>query len=200
MLTFDDGFRDVYENAWPLLREARLPFTVYVATGYIGGTMHWEGSTARDTGAPALSWDQLAEMVDSGLCTIGNHTHDHVRPEVLDEAQLDRCTAALDEHLGVTPEHFAYTWGIPVPRMEAALRARFRSATTGDLGRNLPGQDPMRLNRVPVRGTDPLPFFEAKLRGGLLAEKAYGGIVGAGQAGGCTCLAGPAGGRCASPT
>ena len=178
VLTFDDGFRDVHEHAWPLLREARLPFTVYVATAYVGGTMHWEGSTARDTGAPALDWDQLAEMVDSGLCTIGNHTHDHVRPERLTEEQLDRCSAVLVERLGVRPEHFAYTWGVPVPALEPALRARFRSATTGELGRNLPGQDPMRLRRVPVRGSDPMPFFAAKLRGALRPERAYAEVVG----------------------
>ena len=45
VLTFDDGFGDVYDNAWPLLRERRLPFTVYVASAFVGGTMHWDGST-----------------------------------------------------------------------------------------------------------------------------------------------------------
>ena len=59
VLTFDDGFGDVYDHAWPLLREAGLPFTLYAATGYLGGTMHWDGSTARDTGAPALECEQL---------------------------------------------------------------------------------------------------------------------------------------------
>lgn len=97
---------------------------------------------------------------------------------MLGEEQLDLCTAALEERVGVTPEHFAYTWGISVPALEPAMRARFRSATTGELGRNQPGQDLMRLRRVPVRGTDPLAFFAAKLRGNLLVEKAYGGLVG----------------------
>lgn len=177
VLTFDDGFGDVYEHAWPLLRAAQLPFTIYVATAYIGATMHWEGSTARDSGAPALTWPQLAEMVDSGLCTVGNHTHAHVRPEQLSEDQLDRCSEVLEQRLGVLPAHFAYTWGIPVPAMEPALRARFRTAATGELGRNLPDADRLRLRRVPVRGTDPLPFFDAKLKGGLRAERAYGGVV-----------------------
>lgn len=176
VLTFDDGFRDVYDNAWPLLQAAGLPFTVYVASGYVGGTMHWEGSTAKAAG-PALSWDQLAEMVESGLCTVGNHTRTHVRPEQLSTEELDGCSADLQERLGVTPRHFAYTWGIPVPAMESELRARFRSATTGELGRNLPGQDLIRMNRVPVRRTDPIEFFRAKLTGNLLPERAYGTIV-----------------------
>jgi peptidoglycan/xylan/chitin deacetylase (PgdA/CDA1 family) len=177
VLTFDDGFADVYHNAWPLLREREMPFTVYVASKYVGGVMHWPGSTATDVAAPALTWTQLEEMVASGLCTIGNHTHSHVRPEQLDPQELDRCTGELRERLGVVPRHFAYTWGVPVPAMEAALRARFRSAATGRVGRHLPGEDPIRMARVPVRRTDPVEFFEAKLGRRLTAERLYGGIV-----------------------
>lgn len=176
VLTFDDGFADVFDNGWPILRERGLPFTVYLATAFVGATMHWDGSTAKAAG-PALSWDQLGEMVASGLCTVGNHTHHHVRPEVLDEAELDRCSAEVHRHLGVVPRHFTYPWGIPVPALEPALRQRFRTASTGELGRNLPGTDRMRLRRVPVRGSDPLAFFQAKLSGGLGPERAYAGIV-----------------------
>jgi peptidoglycan/xylan/chitin deacetylase (PgdA/CDA1 family) len=176
VLTFDDGFADVHDNGWPLLRAAKLPFTVYVASGYVGSTMHWEGSTAKAAG-PALTWAQLRELTDSGLCTVGNHTRTHVRPELLDTVELDACTAELEARLGVRPRHFAYTWGIPVPRMDRELRERFRSATTGELGRNLPEQDRMRLRRIPVRRTDPIEFFRAKLSGSLLPERAYGAIV-----------------------
>ncbi len=139
--------------------------------------MRWEGSTAKEQGAPALTWDQLREMVDSGLCTIGNHTHTHVRPEELTAAELDRCTELVEQELGVVPRHFAYTWGIPVPGLDAVLAERFATCATGELGRNLPGADPLRWARVPVRRTDPLPFFRAKLRGTLLPERLYGRIV-----------------------
>lgn len=183
VLTFDDGFADVATTALPILRDHDLPFTLYVATGYIGGEMHWDGSTAKAPG-PALSWAQLAEVAASPLATIANHTHTHVRPEVLDEDELDTCTAVLQDRLGITPQHFAYTWGIPVPAMEPALRQRFRSAVTGELGRDLPGADPIRLHRVPVRQTDPLAFFAAKLTGRLLPERAYAGVVAAAKAAG----------------
>jgi hypothetical protein len=177
VLTFDDGFADVYDHAWPLLRDLQLPFTVYLTTAYVGGQMRWEGSTAKDPGGPALTWDQLGEMVDSGLCTVGNHTHTHARPKQLDEQELDRCSELIRQRIGQDARHFAYTWGVPVPGMEPALRSRFDTAATGQLGRNLPGADPLRLRRVPVRRTDPLEFFRAKLTGGLLAERMYAGIV-----------------------
>lgn len=184
VLTFDDGFDDVHANAWPLLRERGVPFTVYLASGFVGDTMVWEGSTAKGQSGQGMTWDQLGELVASGLCTIGNHTHGHIRPEVLSAVELDACTEAVEHHLGVTPHHFTYPWGIPVPAMEGELRARFRSASTGELGRNLPGTDRMRLARVPVRQSDPDAFFAAKLTGGLGPERVYGAAVRLGKAAG----------------
>ena len=176
VVTFDDGFTDVHERALPLMADRGLPFTLYLATAYVGGQMHWDGSTASAPG-PALSWAQLGELLASGLCTVGNHTHTHARPERLTSGELDRCTAEIEDHLGFTPRHFAYTWGIAVPAMEPALRRRFRSAALGVIGRNYPGDDLHRLRRVPVRQSDPLDFFTAKFAGRLVPERAYHGIV-----------------------
>jgi peptidoglycan/xylan/chitin deacetylase (PgdA/CDA1 family) len=176
VLTFDDGFADVYHNAWPLLRQRRLPFTLFLATKYVGGQMQWPGSTAMADGA-ALSWAQVSELVSSGLCTIGNHTHSHVPPQQLTCDELDVCSAGIERHLGVRPQHFAYPWGVPVDHMQTEMRRRFRTAATGVAGRNLPGRDLMRLRRVPVRRTDPLEFFRAKLTGLLVPERTYGVLV-----------------------
>lgn len=178
VLTFDDGFADVHEHAWPMLRDRQLPFTIYLATAYVGAEMVWEGATAKGMPGRGLTWHQLEEMVASGLCTIGNHTHHHVRPEVLHGEELDLCTDAIQRHLGVTPRHFTYPWGIRVPAMDDAMRDRFRSASTGVLGRNLPDADRMALTRVPVRRTDPHSFFAAKLTGSLRAERSYAALVG----------------------
>lgn len=177
VITFDDGFADVHDHAWPLLRERELPFTVYLAGGLIGSSMRWEGSQAASQDAPALGWDQLAEMVESGLCTPGNHTFTHVSPEDLGSDELDRCSDVIEARLGQRPNHFAYTWGVEVPAMRAALQARFRSVATGRIGRNRVGADPLALRRLPVRRSDPLSFFRAKLNDPLLAEPAYDVVV-----------------------
>jgi peptidoglycan/xylan/chitin deacetylase (PgdA/CDA1 family) len=182
VLTFDDGFADVYTQAWPLLRQRQLPFTVYVAAGLIGGQMRWEGSGADSQGAPALTWDQLSEMHASGLCTVGNHTWDHAGPDHVDVEQVDRCSDEIERRLGARPTHFAWTWGIPAPSLDDAVRARFRSVATGVVGRNGCAQDRWALRRVPVRRSDPPEFFRAKLRGALVAERTYGSLVRAAKA------------------
>lgn len=172
VLTFDDGWGDVYANAWPQLRERQLPFTVYLATAYVGGTMGWSGRHAA-----ALRWDEVAEMQATGLCTVGNHGHTHPLPADLSADELDRCSDTVEAALGGRPRHFAYPWGIEVAGLRPEVAARFRSAATGVVGRNLPGTDPMALRRVPVRRTDPIPFFQAKLAGRLLPERGYGVLV-----------------------
>lgn len=177
VLTFDDGFADVHQWGWPLLLERGLPFTLYLTAGLVGGRLRWEGSTAQSQGEPALTWDQVGEMHESGLCTVGNHTWDHPGPDEVDLAQLDRCSEEIERRLGARPDHFAWTWGVEAPALLPGVRERFRSVATGQLGRNLPGADRHALRRIPVRRTDPAPFFAAKLRGNLLAERAYGQLV-----------------------
>jgi peptidoglycan/xylan/chitin deacetylase (PgdA/CDA1 family) len=177
VLTFDDGFAGVYEHAWPRLRDAGLPFTIYLATAYVGGTMRWPGSTATGEPGLGLTWAQLEELAASPLVTIANHTHTHALPENLSAEELDRCSALIQERLDRVPQHFAYTWGRPVVHALPLLAERFRSAATGTLGRNLPGADRMLLDRLPVRASDPLLFFRAKLSGGLGTERAYERIV-----------------------
>jgi peptidoglycan/xylan/chitin deacetylase (PgdA/CDA1 family) len=64
-ITFDDGYRDIYHNALPLLQEFNYPFTVFVATDPI------------DRGfGDMLSWAQLRTMQQQGV-TIANHSSDH---------------------------------------------------------------------------------------------------------------------------
>lgn len=184
VLTFDDGFADLHDVAWPILTHHDLPFTVYLATSFLGGRMQWEGSTSTGPPAPALTWEQAAALAADERTTIGNHTHTHVPPEELTVDELDACTVAIQRRLGLTPRHFTYPWGLAVTAMEPELRARFRSVTTGELGRNRPGADFARLRRIPVRASDPVEFFRAKVTGSLAAERTYAGIVAAAKTAG----------------
>lgn len=63
LIVFDDGRSGVYNYAFPILKKYNMPFTVFVITGVVG---------EKDF----MTWEQLKEMVASGLCDIGSHTHD----------------------------------------------------------------------------------------------------------------------------
>lgn len=60
-ITFDDGYRDAYTLAFPLLQELAVPATVFVATGFVDGTARlwadWVRQLFESTAAPRLAWD-----------------------------------------------------------------------------------------------------------------------------------------------
>ncbi len=102
-ISIDDAYLSVYENAWPLMKAANLPFTIFVATSPVDRNL-----------AGYMSWDQLRELKVAGV-TIGSQTHTHphmhrlsaerVREEIKTSNQI------FLEQLGERPKLFAYPYG-----------------------------------------------------------------------------------------
>ena len=169
-LTFDDGTADFAEVALPVLARFGAPATLYVATDFVD-----RGRPFPKDGTP-LSWSALRDVVSTGLVTIGSHTHTHALldrlppDEVADE--LDRSVKLIEDHLGVTAEHFAYPkalLGSEAARL--AVRERFRSAAIAGTRANRYGHtDPYLLHRSPVQVADGMRWFRHKARGGMAFE------------------------------
>lgn len=109
-ITFDDAYKNVYTTAWPLLKEAGFPFTVFVATLPVD-----QGSRI------TINWNQLREMHAAGV-RILNHSNGHeymVRSQAYDDAWFADTVATithaqkrLTEELGVAPPLiFAHPFG-----------------------------------------------------------------------------------------
>jgi len=102
-LTIDDGYLSVYAEAFPRLRDAGLPFTVFVSTDPVDRKF-----------SGFMSWEQIRKMRDTGV-TIGAHTstHLHMPANLLsrNRADLDSSNARLKEELGEVPPLFAYPFG-----------------------------------------------------------------------------------------
>ena len=100
VLTFDDGYLNLYRNVWPVLRRLEVPATVFVATAFLDSQEPFPfddwGRRHRGQAPPVawqpLGWSQCREMEASGLVEIGSHTHTHRnfrgRPEAF-AADLD---------------------------------------------------------------------------------------------------------------
>lgn len=171
VLTFDDGFADMFANAFPVLEERQLPFTLYVTTNPIE-----TGSPLSDrpNSAP-LSWDQVRRMAESGLMTLGAHTHRHadLRHCELDEIKRDLALSddLIERRTGVIPRHFAYPFGYWSSAADAVVRDRYDSAVLGGTTGTEVGNDDHRIFRVPVQLSDTGLFFRSKLRRGQRSEE-----------------------------
>lgn len=101
-LTFDDGYLDFYENAYPILKSHNFKATIFVISQHVGGSAY-------------LSWAQLQEMVSSGLVTAGDHTLSHPSlPPLTEEKLKDQIVSAkniIEENLGGTVNVFSYPYG-----------------------------------------------------------------------------------------
>lgn len=106
-ITIDDAYHSVFTEAWPRLRAAGLPFTVFASTDVIDH--HFDG---------LMTWDQLRELNRQGV-TIGGHTASHLHMieagEDRDRKEIADSNARFTDELGRPPTLFAYPYG------EAAL-------------------------------------------------------------------------------
>jgi len=64
LITIDDAFSSFYENAWPYLKENKIPFILFVSTEPIGKYGY-------------MNWDQVKEIEKEDFAFIGNHSHSH---------------------------------------------------------------------------------------------------------------------------
>ena len=152
LLTFDDAYLGLYENAYPLLKEYNYPATYFVQTGFVGVP------TSKDH----FTWDQMREMDASGLIDFAAHTVNHPPDlRVLDDNRLRRevfdCKAKLEQELGHPIYYFAYPEGNRDERVKRFLaEAGYRMAFTMDPG--FTGQSP---NLLEVRRFNQFRLTEA---------------------------------------
>jgi len=156
VVTFDDGYRDVYEHAWPVLRARSIPAVVYPVVGDIGKSgVVWPESRDQ-TPADVLTELQVREMARGGI-EFGSHLWDHVRADRLAppdlRLQLTRSREALARIAGSAPLSIAYPFGSYTPQVaEEAARAGYRFGLTTLVGSNC-GAPPLELRRMAVKGT-----------------------------------------------
>lgn len=103
-ITVDDAYLSVYENAWPLLRDAGFPFTLFVATEPVANGL-----------SDYMSWEQIRNLAGSDLVTIGSQTHKHphmpAQGLAANREDLEKSQALFREKLGRAPDLFAYPFG-----------------------------------------------------------------------------------------
>lgn len=165
-LSFDDGYEDTYTTAFPLMGERGIPFTLYVATDMV--------ESGSEAGVHSLNWQQIGEMLGSGLLTLGVHTHTHrdLRTVGYEEVlrELEISNDIIEQRTGGTPRHFAYPWGYWADQAHRAVAETYESAALGAPEARAQF-DRHRLHRFPVQLSDGKRWFRRRLEGGLLIEE-----------------------------
>ena len=168
-VTFDDGYRDNFECALPILDEFEIPATFFVATSFIGVDLAFPRYSTCCERDGFMSWEQVAELASRGH-EVGGHGRTHrelaglTPQEILSEAK--GCRDDIRLQAGVDARLFCYPRGSEGAHVrELVERAGFEGACTVSPGANRPGQAPFGLLRTEVSGEDGLSDFRSKLNG-----------------------------------
>lgn len=156
VLTFDDGYRDAYTHAYPLLKKYGFVGTFFLVTAPID-----EGHEEH------LSWDQVKEMSAGGM-EFESHTYTHpdLRGQPVDYIvwQILASKEAIEERTGKRARFFSYPSGRYDQQVVDILRsAHFWGAVTVNQGVLHSSQHLFRLKRIRIRGSDTLEDFIQKL-------------------------------------
>lgn len=159
IVSFDDGFRSVFDHAAPIMEQLDIPGNVYLPTAYIGADPRF------------LTWDMARTLCARGW-EMQAHTHTHGDIRTMDEAEMkaqveesDRCFA---RELDILPEAFCMPFGTYDRASLRCLRnlERYRWLLGSHYGRGTPDQGTV-LPRIGISNDDTIETFAKKLAGGL---------------------------------
>ncbi len=150
VITFDDGYEDNYQAAWPIVEQYGFTATFFIVTKNIGSSN-------------SMTWDQLGELADQGN-TIGSHTVHHLDmtklSNALQRSEIQDSKLILEEHLGINITAFCFPSG---QYWDSTLNylsdAGYQLGFTTRPGRVYPGNNQYKLHRVRIDGDMPLSGF-----------------------------------------
>ena len=102
LLTIDDGFSSFYDNAWPLLKEKKIPFILFISTREVGSFNY-------------MTWSQIRKISRESFVEIGNHSHTHEylvdKNYELIKKDIEKSISIFKKELGRNSKFFSYPFG-----------------------------------------------------------------------------------------
>jgi poly-beta-1,6-N-acetyl-D-glucosamine N-deacetylase len=107
LLTFDDNYQGFYDNAYPLLKEKKIPCVMFVHTAFVGN---------KKGPHPKMTWETLKQLDKEKLVTIGSHTVNHPgefekQPLDVQQSELSDAKKMLEAELEHPVPYIAYPEG-----------------------------------------------------------------------------------------
>ena len=174
LISFDDGYRNNYELAYPVFKSLQIPFAIFLVADFIGKS-HLHDSDLQQF----LTVEQLEDMQD--LAEYGLHSNSHQDlmnlPENLWHSEIRKCISTLEALPLTVQKAWAYTYG-NYPRKNNELIEKLRLAfidnkvtcafRIGNRINKLPLKAPYHIERIDIKGHKSMMSFKLKVRFGKL--------------------------------
>ena len=145
-ITFDDGYKDNYTNAYPIMKKYGFTGTIFVVTGLLGVYDNY------------MTWEQAKELADNGF-SIESHTYSHKSmTEASDEEiskELTKSRDTIKNKLGIDADFMAYPTGTyNLHIAELVQKAGYKGAFTIKYDNVSRESNVYALERVPIFHTE----------------------------------------------
>jgi len=141
LLTIDDGFSSFYENAWPYLKENKIPFILFISTEAVGKYGY-------------MNWDQIKEIEKYETTHLGNHSHSHeylINYDFEDfKNDIDQSIKIFKDNIGYNPIFFSYPFGEYSLEQKNYISKKFKFAFGQHSGVIDLNKDKYELPRFPI--------------------------------------------------
>jgi peptidoglycan/xylan/chitin deacetylase (PgdA/CDA1 family) len=153
VLTFDDGYRSVHSEAFPVLTRFGFTATIFLVSRFCGRHNDFPGAPRAAGRLPLMNWSEIAEVQTYGIeCAAHTRTHPDLRQlsgsEL--EAEVGGSRADLEDRLGIEIRSFAYPYGHRNARVEEAVRRHYAAACTTRMRMARPGDRSHALGRLDI--------------------------------------------------
>lgn len=160
-ITFDDGYRDNYLNAYPYLKKNGIPATVFVAVGYVQKEMALNGIPLK-----MLSWEEILEMSENNI-SIEAHTVSHPNLQRMNakdvENEIISSKEEIEKNTGREVNYFCYPSGRYNKEVVDLVKSLGFKGAFGGEGLIKQDEDPFIINRVSVDRSINFYMFKTRL-------------------------------------